>query len=82
MHSYKDRAQTVLLYLKLGKLIKETIRQLVTDKKFLEGLLSSIRTLPRLRTGYVRAVPKYSVKQNHAAVDLYLDHDRCAAASL
>lgn len=32
--------------------------------------------------GYVRSRPRYSIEQKKAAVDHYLSHDRCAAATL
>lgn len=35
-----------------------------------------------LRIGYVRSMPVYSAEQKKVAVDHYLDHDRCAAATL
>jgi hypothetical protein len=35
-----------------------------------------------LRTGYVRVAPRSSAEQKQAAVDHYLSHDRCAAATL
>lgn len=83
MYSYEDRIRAVRLYLKLGKRIRATIRQLGYPIK------NSLKTWHReyerchdLRTGYVRSRPRYSAEQKKAAVDHYLSHDRCAAATL
>ena len=83
MYSYEDRIRAVRLYLKLGKRIRATIRQLGYPTK--NSLLSWHREYERchdLRTGYVRSRPRYSAEQKKAAVDYYLSHDRCAAATM
>src|SRR5690242_16594804 len=82
MYSYEDRIRAVRLYLKLGKRIRATIRQLGYPTK--NSLISWHREYERchdLRAGYVRSRPRYSAEQKKAAVDHYLSHDRCAAAT-
>src|SRR5262245_64160837 len=83
MYSYEDRVQAVQLYLKLGKRIKATIRQLgYPTKNSLKAWYREYERCRDLRTGYVRATPKYSAEQKQTAIDHYLSHDRCAAATL
>jgi len=83
MYSYEDRVQAVRLYLKLGKRIKATIRQLgYPTKNSLKAWHREYEQCHDLRTGYVRATPRYSAEQKQAAVDHYLSHDHCAAATL
>jgi len=82
MYSYEDRVQAVRLYLKLGKRIKATIRQLgYPTKNSLKAWHREYEQCHDLRTGYVRATPRYSAEQKQAAVDHYLSHDHCAAAT-
>ena len=83
MYSYEDRIRAVRLYLKLGKRIRATIRQLGYPTK--NSLISWHREYQQcqdLRAGYVRSRPRYSTEQKKAAVDHYLSHDRCAAATM
>ena len=83
MYSYEDRLRAVQLYLKLGKRIKATIRQLgYPTKNSLKSWHLEYERCHDLRTGYVRSRPRYSAEQKQAAVDHYLSHDRCAAATL
>src|SRR5262249_53415906 len=83
MYSYEDRVQAVQLYLKLGKRIKATIRQLgYPTKNSLKAWYREYERCRDLRTGYVRATPKYSAEQKQTAIDHYLSHDRCAAATV
>ncbi|MGF6873575.1 transposase-like protein [Paraburkholderia sp. MM5477-R1] len=83
MYSYEDRIQAVRLYLKLGKRIRATIRQLgYPTKNSLKGWHREYEQCHDLRIGYVRAAQRYSAEQKQAAVDHYLNHDRCAAATL
>jgi len=83
MYSYEDRVQAVRLYLKLGKRIKATIRQLgYPTKNSLKAWHREYEQCHDLRTGYVRATPRYSAQQKQAAVDHYLSHYCCVAATL
>src|SRR5437868_7970321 len=83
MYSYEDRLRAVRLYLKLGKRIRATIRQLgYPTKNSLKSWHREYEQRHDLRTGYVRSRPRYSTEQKKAAVDHYLSHDRCAAATL
>ena len=83
MYSYEDRTRAARLYLKLGKRIGTTIRQLGYPTK--NSLTSWHREYERchdLPAGYIRSRPRYSTEQKKAAVDHYLSHDRCAAATV
>jgi transposase-like protein len=67
----------------LGKRINATIKELGYPTK--NALKTGHREYEQrhdLLTGYVRATPRYSAEQKQAAVDHYLSHDRCAAATL
>lgn len=82
MYSYEDRVQAVRLYLKLGKRIKATIWQLCyPTKNSLKAWHREYEQCHHLRTGYVRATPRYSAEQKQDAVDHYRSHDRYAAAT-
>ena len=83
MYSYEDRMRAVRLYLKLGKRVGATIRQLgYPTKNSLKSWHLEYERCHDLRTGYVRSRPIYSAEQKNVAVDHYLDHDSCAAATL
>ena len=83
MYSYEDRVRAVKLYIKLGKRIAATIRQLGYPTK--NALKSWHREFERccdLPMRYVRSKPKYSVEQKKLAVDHYLDHGRCMTVTI
>lgn len=83
MYSYEDRIRAVQLYVKLGKRIRATVGQLgYPTKNSLKAWHREYKQCHRLRTGYVRAAPRYSAKQKQTAVDHFLSHYRCAAATL
>src|SRR5262245_19851938 len=83
MYSYEDRIRAVQLYLKSGKRIRATIRQLgYPTKNSLKAWHREYEQCHDLRTGYIRAAPRYSAEQKQTAVDHFLSHDRCAAATL
>ncbi len=83
MYSYEDRMRAVRLYLKLGRRIGATIRQLgYPTKNSLKSWHREYERCHDLPAGYVRSRPRYSTEQKKAAVDHYLSHDRCAAATL
>src|ERR1700709_1093121 len=83
MYSYEDRVRAVKLYIKLGKRIGATIRQLGYPTK--NALKSWHREFERCRDlpmRYVRSKPKYSVEQKKLAVDHYRDHGRCMTVTI
>jgi putative transposase len=82
MFSYEDRLRAVRLYIKLGKRVGLTIRQLGYPTK--NALKSWHREYERshdLPAGYSRA-SRYSQAQKEEAVQHYLDHGRCLAATI
>ena len=82
MYSYEDRLRAVRLYIKLGKRIGLTIRQLGYPTK--NALLSWHREYEQrldLPAGYVRQ-PRYSQAHKERAVGHYLDHGRCIAVTI
>lgn len=83
MYSCEDRIRAVELYLKSGKRIKATIRLLgYPTKNSLKARHREYQQRHDLRIGYVRTAPRYSAAQKQTAVDHYLSHDGCAAATL
>jgi putative transposase len=82
MYSYEDRLRAVRLYIKLGKRVRLTIRQLGYPTK--NALKSWHREFERhldLPTGYVRG-PRYSTAQKEVAARHYLGNGRCVAATI
>lgn len=82
MYSYDDRLRAVRLYIKLGKRVRLTIRQLGYPTK--NALKSWHREFERnhdLPTGYSRR-PRFSEAQKERAVQHYLDKGRCFAATI
>ena len=83
MYSYEDRIRAVRLYIKLGKRTAATIRQLgYPTKNSLKGWHQEHEQGCDLQVGYLRSRQKYSVQQIQAAVQHYLDHDRCIASTM
>jgi transposase-like protein len=83
MYSYEDRVRAVELYIKLGKRVRATIRQLgYPTKNALKGWHREYERRLDLPKGYTRPKPKYSEEQKAAAVRHYLDHGRCIAATM
>lgn len=83
MYSYEERIRAVKLYIKLGKRSAATIRQLGYPTK--NSLASWYREFHRrgdLQLGYARSKPKYSDEQKKVAVEHYISHGRCFAATL
>ena len=82
MYSYDDRLRAVRLYMKLGKRVALTIRQLGYPTK--NALKSWYREYERrldLPTAYARE-PMYSQREKEQAVEYYLAHGRCFAATI
>lgn len=83
MYSYEDRIQAVELYIKLGQRVRPTIRQLsYPTKNALKGWYWEYEQGLDLPAGYAGRPPKYSQVQKEAAVEHYLTHDRCIAATM
>ena len=82
MYSYEDRVRAVRLYIKLGKRVAATIRQLgYPTKNSLKSWHQEHEQRLDLHTGYARA-PKYSQAQKELAVEHYLEHGRCVSATI
>lgn len=83
MFSYEDRIRAVKLYIKLGKRLGATIRQLgYPTKNSLIGWYREYEQGRDLQVGYTRSMSKYSDEHRQAAVQHYLDHDRCVASTM
>ena len=82
MYSYEDRLRAVRLYIKLGKRVGLTIRQLgYPTKNALKHWHRQYEQRFDLSASYVRW-PKYSQSQKELAVEHYLEHGRCLAATI
>ena len=83
MYSYEDRIRAVRLYLKLGKRIRATIRQLgYPTKNSLISWHQQYERLLDLQAGYSRQRPKYSDEQKAVAVEHYRSHGCCIAFTI
>jgi transposase-like protein len=83
MYSYEDRVRAVKLYIKLGKRTGATIRQLgYPTKNSLKSWHEEYERRLDLPRGYVRSKPKYSPDQKENAVEHYLEHGCCIAATI
>lgn len=83
MYSYEARIRAVKLYIKLGKRTGPTIRQLgYPTKNALKSWCREYETTRDLQVFYVRSRQKYSDAQKSAAVQHYLENDRCIASTI
>ncbi len=83
MYSYEDRIRTVRLYIKLGKRIGATLRQLgYPTKNSLKSWYREFEHRQDLPVAAVRTWQKYSDEQKQAAVEHYLNHDRCVTGTI
>ncbi len=83
MYSYEDRIRAVELFIKLGKRVRATIRQLgYPTKNALKGWHREYERRLDLSVGYAGRGPKYSQAQKVAAVAHYLNHGRCTAETM
>ncbi|MCB8877408.1 IS3 family transposase [Acidisoma silvae] len=83
MYSYKDRIQAVELYIKLGKRVRPTIRQLgYPTKNALKGWCREYEQRHDLPLGCKVRAPKFTRAQKEAAVEHYRSHDRSIAATM
>ena len=82
MYSYEDRIRAVELYIKLGKRVAETIHQLgYPTENALKSWHRAYEQGSDLPRGYARTKPKYSPAQQALAIEHYLEHGRCIAAT-
>ena len=82
MYSYEDRCRAVQLYIKLGKRVGLTIRQLgYPTKNALKSWYREYEQRLDVPAGYVRP-PRYSQAHKERAVGHYLEHGRCIAATI
>jgi transposase InsO family protein/transposase-like protein len=80
MYSYEDRVRAVKLYIKLGKRMGATIRQLgYPTKNSLKAWHREYEEDLNLRMGYARAKSKYSFEERTLAVDHYLNHGQSSS---
>ena len=80
MYPYEDRLRAVQLYIKLGKRIGLTIRQLgYPTKNALKTWYRKFEQRHELRSGYTRPA-KFSQAQKERAVEHYLEHGKRIAA--
>lgn len=81
MYSYEDRLHAVQLYIKLGKRVRLTIRQLgYPTKNALKGWYRTYARGEAIPAGYARQ-PRYSQAQRDLAVEHYQTHGRCLEAT-
>lgn len=83
MYSYEDRIRAVKLYIKLGKRIGTTIRQLgFPTKNSLNSWHPDYERCLDLPRGYENSKSKYSLAQREKAVGHYLEYGRNIAATV
>ncbi|CAM8636184.1 Integrase, catalytic core [Comamonadaceae bacterium] len=83
MYSYEERIRAVKLYIKHGKRIGPTIRQLgYPTQNSLKGWYREYERNRDLQLVYARSKVKYTAEQIQVAVQHYLDHDQCIASTL
>lgn len=83
MFSCEDRIRAVELYIKLDKRVRSTIRQLgYPTKNSLKGWYNEYQQKLDLPAGYAGRAPKFSQAQKAAAIEHYLAHGRCIAATM
>jgi transposase InsO family protein/transposase-like protein len=82
MYSYEDRLRAVQLYIKLGKRLGLTIRQLgYPTKNALKTWYCEYEQRLDLPAGYARQ-PRYSQAHKERAVEHHRDHGHCIAATI
>jgi transposase-like protein len=82
MYSYEDRLRAVQLYIKLGKRLGLTIRQLgYPTKNALKTWYGGYEQRLELPAGYARP-PRYSQAHKKRAVEHHRDHGHCIAATI
>lgn len=82
MYSYEDRLRAVLLYIKLGKRVGLTLRQLgYPTKNALKSWHREYEQGLELHAGYARR-PKFSIAQKEHAVEHFMENGRCLAVTI
>jgi transposase-like protein len=77
MYSYEERLRAVELYLKYGRRMKATIRELgYPTKNALKAWCEEFEKAGDVQASYVRSKPKYSEEQKNAALEHYTNHGR------
>ena len=83
MYSYENRIRAVKLYIKLGKRVRPTNRQLgYPTKNSLKDWYRQYQQRRDLPTGYTGREPKFSQAQKNAAIEHHLINDRCIASTI
>ncbi len=83
MYSYEERLRAVKLYLKYGRRLKATIRELgYPTKNSLKAWCAEFEEGGNLQEKYVRSLSKYSDEQKNTAIEHYVNHGRCFAFTL
>ena len=83
MYSYEERLRAVKLYLKYGRRLKATIRELgYPTKNSLKAWCAEFEEVGELQEKYVRSLSKYSAEQKNTAIEHYVNHGRCFAFTL
>ena len=83
MYSYADRLRAVELYIRLGKRLNATIRQLgYPTKNALRGWYREYVKNHDLRVQAVARPPKFSEAQKQDALEHFRTHDRCISATM
>ena len=83
MYSYADRLRAVELYIRLGKRLNGTMRQLgYPTKNALRGWYREYLQHLDLRIQPVARAPKYSESQKQAALEHYRTNDRCISVTM
>lgn len=78
MYSYEDRLRAVKLYLKLGRRMGATLRQLgYSNKNSLKAWCAEFEANRDLRKGYQRVKRRYTDEQKRKAVDHYVEQGHC-----
>lgn len=78
MHSYEDRMRAVALYIKLGKRVQATIRELgYPTKNTLRCWYREYERIQDLPIGSAPRPPKFSDAQKQVALEHYASNGRC-----
>jgi putative transposase len=78
MHSYEDRMRAVALYIKLGKRVQATIRELgYPTKNTLRCWYREYERVQDLPIGSATRPPKFSDAQKQVALEHYASNGRC-----
>ena len=83
MYSYEERMRAVELYIKLGKRLQATIRELgYPTKNALKAWHREYERRQDLRTGSVPRPPKFSAAQKQVALEHYARQGRCISSTM